>query len=39
LYESGELSFRQDGVVAISGQVCNQPTLTFNAAFTIGNPI
>jgi hypothetical protein len=39
LYEGGEFSFGQDSVIAISGQVRDQLTLTFYTAFTIGNPI
>ena len=39
LHEGGQFSFSQDGVIAISGQVCDRLALTFNAAFTIGNPI
>ena len=39
LHEGVEFPFGQDGVITISGQVCDQLTLTFYAAFTIGNPI
>ena len=39
LYERGELSFGQDRVITSLGQVRDHLTLTFNAAFTIRNPI
>ena len=39
LQKGGKFSFSQNGVIAILSQACDQPALTFYAAFTIGNPI
>jgi hypothetical protein len=37
--EHVQFSLSQDGILAISGQVRDQLTLTLYAAFTISNPI
>jgi len=39
LNEHVQFSFSQDSILAISGQICDQLTVTLYAAFTISNPI